>query len=321
MPVSSLEAVFSESAAGTLAFAMAAGSKGRSLGGSFGVILAPGEAPPSPQEKKALQRREEERQQALWQKALPLQGERQDICPLSLALTMGEIDEEGIGPKRQAVLSRLMDFFPQGAEAAAELTAQNQKSLSALEEGAKAGRLIRAWVSQNPEELCGLHWLMERLEPFSPQVEVVSLPPLLPGEEQPFFPAGWGEVPPWQWGALSQRAEALAPWQVTALAHKWNRLKGENAPLRGVIAGQLFSLPEDFYDGLLRRELETLPAQFEEATLIGRLLIQYPTGMGDAFWALRLEEWIARGRLEPLGKPAEGSPLYHRMLAKKEQSR
>ena len=159
---------------------------------------------------------------------------------------------------------------------------------------------------------------MERLEPFSPQVDVVWLPPLLPGEEQPFIPTGWGEVPPWLWGALSQKTEALEPWQAAAFSRKWKALKRENAPLRGVIAGQIFSLPEDFYDGFLRQELLKLPEQFPEAILIGRLLGQYPIGMGDAFWALRVEEWIAQGRLEPLTAPEEGSPLYHRTLAKKQ---
>lgn len=318
--MSHLEAVFSESAAGTLAYAMAASGKDHTLASAIGVICSPEEEPLSPGEQEALLHREKARQQALWKKAIPLAGDRQNICPLSLALTLGEIDEEGIGPKRQKILSRLMDIFPQGKEAAEELTLQNQKSLCALEEGAKSGQSIRVWVSQNPEELCAFHWLMERLEPFSPQVDVVWLPPLLPGEEQPFIPTGWDEVPPWLWGALSQKTEALDPWQAAAFSRKWKALKRENAPLRGVIAGQIFSLPEDFYDGFLRQELLKLPEQFPEAVLIGRLLGQYPVGMEDAFWALRLEEWIAQGRLEPLTAPEEGSPLYHRILAKKAQS-
>ncbi len=318
--MSSLEAVFSESAAGTLAYAMAASGKDHTLASAIGVICSPEEEPLSPVEQEALLHREKARQQALWKKAIPLAGDRQNICPLSLVLTLGEIDEEEIGPKRQKVLSRLMDIFPQGKEAAEALTLQNQKSLCALEEGAKSGQPIRVWVSQNPEELCTFHWLMGRLEPFSPQVDVVWLPPLLPGEEQPFIPTGWGEVPPWLWGALSQKTEALDPWQVAAFSRKWKALKIENAPLRGVIAGQIFSLPEDFYDSFLRQELLKLPEQFPEAVLIGRLLGQYPIGMGDAFWALRLEEWIAQGRLEPLTAPEEGSPLYHRMLIKKNRA-
>ncbi len=235
--MSHLEAVFSESAAGALAYAMAASGKDHTLASAIGVICSPEEEPLSPVEQEALLHREEARQQALWKNAIPLAGDRQNICPLSLALTLGEIDEEGIGPKRQKVLSHLMDIFPQGKEAAEELTLQNQKSLCALKEGAKAGQPIRVWVSQNPEELCAFHWLMERLEPFSPQVDVVWLPPLLQGDAGAFAPTGWGEVPPWLWGALSQKTEALGPWQVAAFSRKWKALKRENAPLRGVIAG------------------------------------------------------------------------------------
>lgn len=318
--MSCLEAVFSQSAAGTLAYAMAASGKDPIPGGAMGMICSPGEEPLSPAEQEVLLRREEARRQALWKKAVPLAGDRRNICPLSLALTMGEIDEEGAGPKRQKVLSRLMNIFPQGKEVAEELILQNQKSLCALKEGAKAGQPIRVWVSQNPEELCAFHWLMEQLEPFSPQVDAVWLPPLLQGDAGAFAPTGWGEVPPWLWGSLSQKTEALEPWHGAAFSRKWKGLKKENAPLRGVIAGQLFSLPEDFYDGFLRQELLKLPERFQEALLIGRLLGQYPTGMGDTFWALRLEEWIAQGRLEPVTAPEEGSPLYHRILAKKAQS-
>lgn len=318
--MSRLEAVFSQSAAGTLAYAMAASGKDPIPGGAMGMICSPGEEPLSSAEQEALLRKEEARQQALWKKAVPLAGDRRNICPLSLALTMGEIDEEGAGPKRQKVLSRLMNIFPQGKEVAEELILQNQKSLCALKEGAKAGQPIRVWVSQNPEELCAFHWLMEQLEPFSPQVDVVWLPPLLQGDAGAFAPTGWGEAPPWLWGSLSQKTEALEPWQGAVFSRKWKGLKKENAPLRGVIAGQLFSLPEDFYDGFLRQELFKLPERFQEALLIGRLLGQYPTGMGDTFWALRVEEWIAQGRLEPVTVPEEGSPLYHRTLAKKAQS-
>ena len=124
--MSSLEAVFSESAAGTLAYAMAASGKDHTLASAIGVICSPEEEPLSPVEQEALLHREKARQQALWKKAIPLAGDRQNICPLSLVLTLGEIDEEGIGPKRQKVLSRLMDIFPQGKEAAEELTLQNQ---------------------------------------------------------------------------------------------------------------------------------------------------------------------------------------------------
>lgn len=97
--MSYLEAVFSESAAGTLAYAMAASGKDHTLASAIGVICSPEEEPLSPVEQEALLHREKARQQALWKKAIPLAGNRQNICPLSLALTLGEIDEEGIAPE------------------------------------------------------------------------------------------------------------------------------------------------------------------------------------------------------------------------------
>ena len=72
--MSSLEAVFSESAAGTLAYAMAASGKDHTLASAIGVICSPEEEPLSPVEQEALLHREKARQQALWKKAIPLAG-------------------------------------------------------------------------------------------------------------------------------------------------------------------------------------------------------------------------------------------------------
>ena len=112
--MSSLEAVFSESAAGTLAYAMAASGKDHTLASAIGVICSPEEEPLSPVEQEALLHREKARQQALWKKAIPLAGDRQNICPLSLVLTLGEIDEGGSAPNGKRSFPALWIFSPRG---------------------------------------------------------------------------------------------------------------------------------------------------------------------------------------------------------------
>ncbi|OUP25312.1 DUF3658 domain-containing protein, partial [Gemmiger sp. An194] len=49
-----------------------------------------------------------------------------------------------------------------------------------------------------------------------------------------------------------------------ACAGRWKELQRENAPLRVCLNGGLQSMPENFYDSFLLRELERLPEEFLE---------------------------------------------------------
>lgn len=84
--------------------------------------------------------------------------------------------------------------------------------------------------------------------------------------------------------------------------------------LNGVLAGTA----DDLYDPYLQRVLDELPETFREADLIGRTLGRYPLGFGDAWLALRVERWIAAGKLAAVSKPDPDAPLYHRVLRKTE---
>ena len=94
------------------------------------------------------------------------------------------------------------------------------------------------------------------------------------------------------------------------------QLQAENAPLRAVVNGQLVSVPEDFYDPFLLRELDALPDEFREAKLIGLTMGKYQLGVSDGWYAHRIGQFIQDGRLLPLTKPEEGCPTYHRILRK-----
>ena len=67
----------------------------------------------------------------------------------------------------------------------------------------------------------------------------------------------------------------------------------ENAPLRAVISGQLISVPEDFYDFLIWKHLSDKPRK--EARVIGDILGTSMLGVGDWWYAKRIEYYINRG--------------------------
>ena len=76
----------------------------------------------------------------------------------------------------------------------------------------------------------------------------------------------------------------------------WSGLIEENSPLRAVISGKVFSVPEDFYDFLIWRWLGDAPVR--EARLIGNILGHTQLGVGDWWYAERIEYYIGRGEIE-----------------------
>lgn len=269
-----LEVVFSDGAAGGLAAAM---SKNR--GGKGRPVLA---------------------------------GSREDICCFPLYLGFGEIDEAGIGRLRERAIAALMGAYPaEGAGAAQAFLQTARASLEKLLSRAKQGEPLRIWASGQPDDACGLCWLMEQLMDARLEKLDAALV-LLPGFcEKPggtaVLHSGWGELSAQEWSQVAGLGQKIPAALGQAMAACWQEL-------RAVVNGRLVSAPAAFYDSLILRELEAEPQEFLEARLIGRLLGKYPLGLGDAFFALRLEQFIQDGILQEVSSPAPGEPPYHRTL-------
>lgn len=314
-----VEVVFSDSAAGSLSIAMGGG---RHVGGAVSVaILSSGGRKPAKAELRKVQLEAEERERRNWAQAVPLEGSRKDILAFSLALSVGDIDEEGIGPKREAAVSLLTRVYPDmGKEAAEGLLETSRSSLSALLARVGRGEPLRIWASGNPDEACGLCWLMEQLRPIGFDKLEITLVTLPGFEERPGGIAvqytGWGEVEPHQWGNLAGHGKKLPGIMAQGLANHWRELQAENAPLRAVLNGRLVSAPESLYDFYICRELGREGEEFMEAQVVGRVLGKYRLGVGDAWIAQRIERFLQEGVLEPVTQPAQGEPVYHRVLRK-----
>ena len=314
-----LEIVFAEGAAGSLAIAM---GKGEYIGGvSSLVVLRDSEDAKQPDKEEELEilRQFEERERRGWEQAVPLEGSRRDILCFSLALSVGEINEDGIGEKRKAALSQLRHVYPRESEQAVrDLLGSARESLQLLQQRAGAGEPVRVWTSEMPDDACGLRWLAAQLVSLGVpdgNVTCVQLPRYLEradGTAVSF--RGWGEVPPYLWGRLARSGEPLPLPCLKALAMEWKQLRSENAPLRTVISGHPVSVAEDFYDPFLLRELAGCRGAFQEARVVGAVLGKYPFGFGDGWVALRIEHMICDGLLEPVTEPEPEDPVYHRLL-------
>lgn len=291
-----LEVVFSESAAGSLAAAIGKKAGGQGQAGAFA------------QENRGA-------------KAAALAGSRADICSFPLYLGFGAIDEAGIGPLREQAIAALMGAYPaEGAQAAAAFLQTARSSLEKLLSRAKQGEQLRIWASGQPDDACGLCWLMEQLMDARLEKLDAALV-LLPGFcEKPggtaVLHSSWGELSAQEWSQVAGLGQKIPAALCQAMAACWQQLRAQNAPLRAVVSGRLVSAPAAFYDSLILRELGAEPEEFLEARLIGKLLGKYPLGLSDAFLALRLEQFVRDGALQEVSSPAPGEPAYHRVLRK-----
>lgn len=294
--------------------------RGERIGGAVSVaVLQSGGSEVSEAEWKQLQREAQEQENRCWEQAVPLHGGRKDILLFSLALSVGRIRETGIGPGREAALSLLMGAFPSiGADVVRESLAAARKNLSRLLERAADGEAVRVWSSSNPDEACGLYWLMEQLRPLGLDQREVILVALPEWEEQSdgtvIRRTSWGEVEPHQWGRLARCGERLPPARMLAMADHWRQLQQENAPLRAVLNGRLASASEDLYDPAILRELEAQGEEFQEAGAVGAVLGKYQFGIGDAWVAWRVEQFIQKGLFEPVADADPDGPVYRRTL-------
>lgn len=311
-----LEVVFSDSTAGTMAVAI--GHKGY-LGGATSVIISDGTV--SKEEREKFQRQAEERERSGWENAVPLEGNRKDIVNFPLALSVGNISEAGIGLEREAALSLLLSILPDMAsEIVAKLLDTSRKSYTTLLERAQNGEPIRIWVGREPDDVCGLYWLMEQLRPIGFEKLDVTIVELPMWETRPdgcvIQYNGWGEVEPYHLGRMASLGKKLPTNYLRGLANRWRELQQENSPLRAVINGKLVSVPETLYDTFILRELDAQDSEFREGVLVGQVLGKYQLGIGDGWIALRVEQFIKDGLLIPVTSPPPNAPIYHRILKK-----
>lgn len=315
-----LEVVFSDSAAATLAIAIGHGHESY-LCSATSVIISDDDGMITPEEIERFQREAEERKRSGWENAVLLEGNRKNIINLPLALSVGNISEVGIGLERESALSLLSSIFPSMAsEVVADLLNTSRKSYATLMEYAQNGEPIRVWVGREPDDVCGLHWLMEQLQHIGLEKLDVTLVELPMWETRPdgciIQYNGWGEVEPYRFGQMTSLGKKLPTNYLRSLASCWRELQQDNMPLRAVLNGRLVSVPESSYDTFILRELDALEDEFKEAILVGQVLGKYQLGIGDGWIALRIEQFIRDGLLAPVSAPAPNDPIYHRILKK-----
>lgn len=293
-----LELCFDMSTRGALRVAQHCGRGGK---GAVGVIVAASDqGDPAVAEQEARRAAEAFRrhQEELEREAIPLGGDPGDVMTLSLGLDMGDI-REPLGEVRHQLLKQWYDWdevadrdWGRCLEAAEHLKAVGP------------GETVRIWVDHTPHSVCGLLHAASLLEKTGAAVSVVFLPPWRErpdGVVETYL--GWGEVAPELFGRFLSYEMPMPPLALGAMVHRWEVLQKENAPLRAVVNGQIRSVEEDFYDGLIRKHIPA--GQTKIANIIGNVLGQEWPGIGDVWLAERIRWMLSTGELRMVREDTE----------------
>ena len=314
-----VEILFSDSACGSLKMAQRYGEGDYCKGAGGVVIMGVDGGKPTHRELKNAQHEAEERERKAWERAEPLGGNPADIFGVCHVLDIGDVSEDEPGPKRQQVLEELWRIYPEGVQAAKELSENEVKNMKTVRQRLLAGEALRIWYGSSPDEVCGLHWMMAWLErqDIRCTVSLIKIPELDMEEDNTAIEKrSCAECEPADWHRYLALQQTASPRLRSRLAAHWRNLQKENAPLRAVVNGRLMSVPAAFYDAFVFREIEAEDEVFLEARVIGNVLGKHRLGIGDAWIAARVEEMIRNGLLEPVNTAAKDSPTYHRMLRK-----
>ncbi len=318
-----IEIVFSDSACGSLKVAQNYG-KGKYISGAFGICISNDDGSPVTDTQIEDARREyAEKGRLAWETATPMGGNTSDIYGFNLALSVGNISEMTLGSERQEVIKQLYGVFPidNMDQVSQEILDKAKTNLETVYDRASAGEDIRIWYSHQPDELCGVYWLMAQLSQLKEncaKIFFVKLPEWESDEHgQIIRKTSWGEVAPGEWSRYLKLQELASPKVCKNFSTCWKTLQKENAPLRAMLNGQLVSVSETIYDRYIIGEIAEEVDEFQEARIIGQVLGKYQLGISDYWVALRIEEMIKKGRLEPVTMPEKDCPIYHRILKKR----
>ena len=296
-----LELCFDMSTRGALRVAQHCGGGGIA---ARGFILGMAEGPTAAADHWAetVCCRAEERlreQEILRREAIPLGGNPGDVLTLSLGLDMGDI-REPLGEARRELLRRWCDGNDEAADRDWQETLESADRLRAL----GPGDAVRIWVDNTPASACGLLHAASLLKDTKADVRVVFLPPWRErsdGVVETYL--GWGEVEPELFARFLSREEPVPPVELGAMAHRWEVLRQENAPLRAVVNGAVRSVGEDFYDEMIRRHLPE--GQTKIANIIGEVLGREKPGIGDTWLADRIRWMLSAGELRMVREDRE----------------
>ena len=239
-----------------------------------------------------------------WDNSRPIGGKSSDILCFEYDLAFGDISEKIPGDKRYQYLHESINkMYPVDKhgnladEWVSDLKKKNQKNLKELKKAIKEGASLRIWYSSAPDELNSFYWLMSFLDKqkYYTNVSAVYISPDY--WQGKWFCRGTGMIEPGKSYEALSLEKNLSKEQIMAYAKRWGQLQKENAPMRLMVSGNLVSLPEDFLDSFIYREIDKQSETFTIAKLVGDTMGESELMVGDRPLFERVMHIIEKGDL------------------------
>lgn len=230
-----------------------------------------------------------------------VEGTSEDVVCLGFMLDIGNIKEPIDSPYRKNLIYSMyaQNQYVKNPEIDQELKLTGEvylNELLRLKEYLENGETIRVWYSDTPYSICGFYSLCQILQKYKNEIHIVKLPEYMVRKTSIISYRNWGEVSAEEFAGFLTYESVLTKEEVRMYAQLWTELTEDNSPLRAMINGKVTGVSEDFYDFLIWKRLTRKP--IKEARLIGDILGCFQIGMGDWWFARRIEHFIQQDKIK-----------------------
>ena len=230
-----------------------------------------------------------------------VEGTSEDVVCLGFMLDIGNIKEPIDSPYRKNLIYSMyaQNQYVKNPEIDQELKLTGEvylNELLRLKEYLENGETIRVWYSDTPYSICGFYSLCQIMQNYKNEIHIVKLPEYMVRKTSIISYRNWGEVSAEEFAEFLTYESVLTKEEVRMYAQLWTELTEDNSPLRAMINGKVTGVSEDFYDFLIWKRLTRKP--IKEARLIGDILGCFQIGMGDWWFARRIEHFIQQDKIK-----------------------
>lgn len=230
-----------------------------------------------------------------------IEGRAEEVICLGFLLDVGDIREDAGSEYRKHLIYSMyvQGQWEKDEEMNGEIMQLHDRygtELERLRANLAEGEPIRIWYSDAPYSRCGFYHLCAGLQKYQNEISVVKLPEYKVRPDASIVSyANWGEVAAEEFAGFLTYEQKLSKEEIRMNAILWKSLQEDNSPLRAVVNGKLVGVAEDFYDFLIWKRITQKP--IKEARLIGDILGHNQLGVGDWWYAKRIDYYIQTGKI------------------------
>lgn len=230
-----------------------------------------------------------------------IEGTAEEVICLGFLLDVGDIREDAGSEYRKNLICSMyvQEQWGKDEEMNGEIMQLHDRYCTELERlraYLAEGEPIRIWYSDAPYSRCGFCHLCAGLQKYQNAISVVKLPEYKVRPDASIVSyTNWGEVAAEEFAGFLTCEQKLSKEEIRMNAILWKGLQEDNSPLRAVVNGKLVGVAEDFYDFLIWKRITRKPIR--EARLIGDILGHNQLGVGDWWYAKRIDYYIQTGKI------------------------